>query len=382
MIEPHLGELSLIRVYSGTLSSGSEAWNSNRNTAEKLGQIYVLLGKERKEVAHLTEGDIGAVVKLKETHTGDTLASKAKPVVLPPIEFPASVAAEAMVPRKKGDEDKMGVAMHRIMEEDPTVHLEVDGELHQHVLRAMGELHMEVVLDKLRERGVEVDLKKPRIHFRETVLRKAEGQGKYKKQTGGRGQYGDVWLRLEPTGRDGGFEFENKIVGGVVPGKFIPAVEKGVREAMVEGTVAGYPVVDIKVSLYDGSYHTVDSSEMAFKVAGSMAFKKLMEQAGPVLLEPIMEIEVQVPDDHTGDVMGDLSSRRGKILGMQPAGRSQTIRALVPETELYKYSATLRSLTQGRGRYTMKFHTHEEVPRDQAERVIASARAAREESEG
>jgi len=380
VIEPHLGELSLIRVYSGTVTSGSEAYNANKSTPEKMGQLYILEGKERTEVAKLSAGDIGAAVKLKDTHTGNTLSTKAKQIILPGIDFPESVAAESIVPKKKGDEDKMGAAMHRIMEEDPTVRLEVDGELHQHVLHAMGELHMETILDKLRERNIDVELKKPRIHFRETINRKAAGQGRYKKQTGGRGQFGDVWLKLEPTGRGGGFEFVNKIVGGVVPGKFIPAVEKGVRESMVQGVVAGYPVVDFKVTLYDGSHHAVDSSEMAFKVAGSMAFKKLMDEAGPVLLEPIVELTVTVPEDFAGDVMGDLSSRRGKILGMTPAGKGQAVKAHVPQAEIYRYSATLRSLTQGRGQFSMKFHTYEEVPRDSAERVIADAKAAREEN--
>jgi elongation factor G len=272
--------------------------------------------------------------------------------------------------------------MHKIMEEDPTVHLHVDGELHQHVLQAMGELHMDVVMEKLRERHVEVELKRPRIHFRETIKRPAEGQGKYKKQTGGRGQYGDVWLKLKPLTHGAGFQFNDEVVGGVVPGKFIPAVEKGVVEAMKEGVVAGYPVVDIDVTIFDGSHHSVDSSEQAFKVAGSMAFKKLMQEATPVLLEPIMEVEVTVPEEYTGDIMGDLSSRRGKILGIEPRGRVQAVRALVPEAEMYRYGAQLRSLTQGRARFTMKFHAREEVPRDQAERVIQTAKAAREQSEG
>jgi elongation factor G len=382
VIEPHLGELSLLRVYSGTLESGSEVYNVTRSTAEKMGQLYLLQGKERTDAARLVAGDIGAAVKLKDTHTGDTLARKNVPIALPPIVFPTPVSAEAIQPIKKGDEDKMGMGLHKIMEEDPTVILEIDPELHQHVLRAMGELHLEVVLDKLRERHVEVELKKPKIHFRETITRKSEGQGRYKKQTGGRGQYGDVWLRLEPRARSEGFEFQNKVVGGVVPGKFIPAVEKGVREAMTRGIVAGYPVVDISVTIYDGSHHSVDSSEMAFKVAGSMAFKKVMEEAGPVLLEPIVELAVSVPEDFTGDVMGDLSSRRGKILGIEPGEKLQTIRALVPQAEMYHYGAHLRSFTQGRGRFGMKFHAHEEVPRELADKIAAEARAAREEGEG
>jgi elongation factor G len=382
VIEPHLGELAFLRVYSGALESASEVYNAKRNSSEKLGQLYLMQGNTRTEIPRAVAGEIVAAAKLKDTHTGDTLTVKSRPVVFPPLEVPAPVTAEAITPRKKGDEDKMGMAMHKIMEEDPTVKLEVDGELHQHVLRAMGELHMDVVMEKLRERHVEVELKKPRIHFRETINRKAEGQGKYKKQTGGRGQYGDVWLRLEPTGHGGGFAFEDEVVGGVVPGKFIPAVEKGVVEAMKEGVIAGYPVVDVRVTIFDGSHHSVDSSEMAFKVAGSMAFKKLMQEASPALLEPIAEVEVTVPEEYTGDIMGDLSSRRGKILGIVPQGKGQAVRALVPEAEMYRYSATLRSLTQGRGRFTMKYHAHEEVPRDQAERIIQLAKDAKEQSEG
>ena len=382
VVEQHLGELSMIRVTSGSLSSGTEVFNATRASSQKLGQLYALQGHDRREVPRLAAGEIGAAVKLKDTHTGDVLSVKANPILLPPLVFPQTVAKEAIVPVRKGDEDKIGLALHKIMEEDPTVRLEGDPELHQQILFAMGELHMEVVLEKLRERNVEVELKKPRIHFRETIKKKAEGQGRYKKQTGGRGQYGDVWLRMEPLAKNGGFEFHDKVVGGAVPNKFIPAVEKGVVEAMKSGTVAGYPVVDISVTIYDGSYHAVDSSENAFKVAGSMAFKKLMAEASPALLEPIVELEVTVPDDYTGDVMGDLSSRRGRILGMTPAGNGQTVKALVPEAEIYHYSAQLRSITQGRGRFTMKFHAYEEIPRESADRIIEDARASRVESEG
>ena len=380
VIEPHLGELSLIRVYSGTLTSGTEVYNVTRKNSEKIGQIYALQGRERKEVAKAPAGDIVAAVKLKDTHTSDTLGSKTKPYELDPIAFPHPVATEAVVPKHKGDEDKIGLAMNKIMEEDPTVILRGDPDLHQQLLSGMGELHLEVVLEKLREKNVEVELKRPRIHFRETITRSVQGQGRYKKQTGGRGQFGDVWIKLEPRGRSEGFEFDNSIVGGVVPGKFIPAVEKGIVESMRVGLIAGYPVVDVRATLYDGSYHTVDSSEMAFKVAGSMAFRKLMPDAGPVLLEPIMQLAVHVPDDFTGDVMGDVSSRRGRILGMTPEGKGQTVRALVPEAEMYRYGAQLRSMTQGRGRFEMTFSNYEEIPRDQAERIIAAAKAALEET--
>jgi len=379
-IDPHLGELALIRVFSGTLSSGAEVFNSSRNSGERLGQLYVLQGKERTEVGKAVAGDIVAAVKLKDTHTSNTLSSKAKPFVLDPIAFPAPVATEAVIPKHKGDEDKIGIAMHKIMEEDPTVFLRGDPELHQQLLSGMGELHLEVVLEKLREKNVEVELKRPRIHFRETITRSAQGQGRYKKQTGGRGQFGDVWIKLDPRTRSEGMEFVNNIVGGVVPGKFIPAVEKGIVEAMRAGLVAGYPVVDVSAKLYDGSHHAVDSSEMAFKVAGSMAFRKLMPEANPVLLEPIMQLEVHVPDDFAGDVMGDMSSRRGRILGMTPSGKGQTVRALVPEAEMYRYGAQLRSMTQGRGWFKMTFSNYEEIPRDQAERIIAAAKAALDET--
>ena len=382
VIEPHLGELSLIRVYSGTFTSGTEVHNTTRNNSEKLGQIYLLQGRERSEVAKLEAGDIGAVVKLKATHTNDTLGSKSKSYVLPPTVFPEPLAVEAVVPKHKGEEDKIGIAMHKIMEEDPTVRLEVDSELRQQLLRGMGELHLEVILDKLRDKHVEVELKKPRVPFREAITRKSEGQGRYKKQTGGRGQYGDVWLKLEPLPRGTGFEFVDNVVGGVVPRQYIPAVEKGIVESMREGELAGYPVVDIRAILFDGSYHSVDSSEMAFKVAGSMAFRKLMLESGPVLLEPIMEVSVRVPEDYTGDIMGDLSSRRGRILGMAPDGRNQIVKALIPAAELYHYSAQLRSMTQGRGRFSLAFSSYEEIPRDSADRIIAAAKAAREETEG
>ncbi len=379
VIEPHLGEMSLIKVCSGTLHSGSEAYNANRSSAEKMGQLYLLQGKERHEVAQLVAGDIGAAVKLKHTHTGDTLTLKAEPIELAPIDFPATTSKEAVVAVNKGDEDKIGLAMHKIMEEDPTVRLEGDPEMHQQLLHAMGELHIEIVKEKLRERHIEIDVKRPRIHYRETIRKSAKGQGRYKKQTGGRGQFGDAWLRLEPQPGQG-FEFASEVVGGVVPSKFIPAVEKGVVEAMTRGTVAGYPVVDVKVVIYDGSYHAVDSSENSFKVAGSMAFKKVMKDAGPVLLEPIVELAVWVPEDHTGDVMGDLSSRRGRILGMVPEGKGQLVKAHVPEGELYHYGAQLRSLSQGRGRFLSTFHAYEEVPRDMADRIIEEAKAALEES--
>ncbi len=381
VIEPHLGELSLFKVYSGTLTAGMELYNTAHSNTEKMGQLYLMQGNQRTDAPTLAAGDLGAAVKLKATRTGDTLTLKNKPYVMPAIDFPRPVATEAAIPKHKGDEDKISVAVHKVMEEDPTVLFEVDAELRQQLLHGMGELHLEVILEKLREKHVEVELRKPRIHYRETITRTSQGQGRYKKQTGGRGQYGDTWVKLEPLPRGSGFEFVDQIVGGAIPNKFIPAVEKGIVESMREGTVAGYPVVDMRATLYDGSYHTVDSSEMAFKVAGSMAFRKLMPDAGAVLLEPIMQIEVLVPEEYTGDVMGDLSSRRGRILGMSPEGKDQMVRALVPAGEMYRYGAHLRSMTQGRGRYSMTFNSYEEIPRDQAERIIEAARAALEETQ-
>lgn len=372
--EAHVGELSLFRVYSGQVMSGAEAYNPTSRTTEKLGQIYLFQGKSRAEVNRAVAGDIVGAVKLKATHTGNTLCAREHPVVIDPIAFPEPTLDVAVVPKAKGEEDKVGSGLARLREEDPTLLMRVDPEFKQILVSGMGDLHLEVVMGKLKKRvGVEVDLKDPRIPYRETITKKVEVQGKYKKQTGGRGQYGDVWVRLEPKARGDGFEFEDAIVGGVVPSKYIPAVEKGIVEAMAGGVMAGYQMVDLKATLYDGSYHTVDSSDMAFKIAGSMAFKKGAQQANPILLEPIMEIEVLVPEQYTGDIMGDVSSRRGKILGMEPMGKVQRIRALVPQAELNRYATHLRSITQGRGTHTVKLHSYEPVPREVSEKVVALA---------
>ncbi|UCF79694.1 MAG: elongation factor G [Candidatus Eiseniibacteriota bacterium] len=377
--EPHVGELSLVRVFSGKLQSGSDAYNSTKGKAEKIGQLFRLQGKDRKEVASLGPGEFGAAVKLRDTSTGDTLCSQAKRIKLVPIEFPAPVLSEALKPKAKGDEEKIANGLSRLKEEDPTFTVVADPELRQTLLNGMGELHLEVIIGKLKDRfGVEVDIVKPKVPYRETIRGKAEVQGRYKKQTGGRGQYGDVWIKMEPRKRGEGFEFENLIVGGAIPSKYIPAVQKGVEESSREGVLAGYPMVDFKISLFDGSFHTVDSSDLAFKIAGSMAFKKAALQAKPILLEPIMEVEVTVPDECMGDVMGDLSSKRGKILGMDSRGTMQQVRAFVPQAELYKYSTNLRSLTQGRGSHTAKFASYEEVPRELTEKVVADSKQKEE----
>lgn len=377
--EPHVGELSFLRVFSGKLSAGSEAFNSKRNLTEKIGQLYMMNGKTRKEVGYLIAGDIGTVVKLRDTHTGDTLCDPREPIILEDIRFPDPVIRIAVEPKAKGDEDKISSGLQILHEEDPTFVSSYDSEIRQIIIAGQGELHLDIVVKRLKDKfGVDVNLVEPKIPYRETIRKNAEAQGKYKKQTGGRGQYGDVWLRLEPLPRGGGFEFVDAIVGGVVPSKYIPAVEKGVRQAMAEGVIAGFPVMDVKVTLYDGSYHPVDSSDMAFKIAGSMGFKKAFKEASPVILEPIYEIEVTVPEEFMGDVMGDISSRRGKIMGMEAEGPFQVIKAQVPLAELYRYSTSLRSLTQGRGIHRRKFSHYEQVPADIQQKLVEEAEAAKE----
>jgi elongation factor G len=377
--EPHVGELSIMRIFSGKLEAGTDVLNATKNRSEKVGQIFRIQGRERTEVPVLKAGEFGAAVKLKATSTGDTLCSDDSPIELGGIKFPEPALSEAVRPKSKGDEEKIATGLSRLKDEDPTFTVFVDPELRQTLINGMGELHLEVIVGKLRDRfGVEVEITKPKIPYRETIKGKAEVQGRYKKQTGGRGQYGDVWIRVEPLKKGEGFDFVDEIVGGSIPGKYIPAVRKGVEEASKEGVLAGYPVVDFRTELFDGSYHTVDSSDLAFKIAGSMAFKKAILEAKPVLLEPIVEIEVAVPETCTGDVMGDLSSRRGKILGMDTRGKMQTVRALVPQAELYKYSTHLRSLTQGRGSHTAKFAYYEEVPHELSERVIADSKQEKE----
>ncbi|MFN2432570.1 MAG: elongation factor G, partial [Gemmatimonadota bacterium] len=369
--EPHVGELSYFRLWTGTLESGQDCYNATREADERFAHVSVMQGKERSEVAALEAGDIGVVAKLRNTHTGDTICTRASPVVLPPIDFPQPVNAAAIVAKKKGEEDKIANGLSKLHEEDPTFTHEYNPELQQTIIRGLGELHLQIVLERLqRQFGVGADMAEPRVAYRESVKRRAEAQGKYKKQTGGRGQYGDAWIRVEPLPRGQGYEFVDRIVGGVIPNKFIPAVDKGVQEAVQRGVIAGFPVVDVRVELFDGSYHTVDSSEMAFKIAGSMAFQEAVKSATPYLLEPIMEVTVTVPEEYMGDVIGDLNSRRGRILGMEQNGHKQVIRAHVPRAELYRYSTSLRALTQGRGDHARTFVGYEEVPRDAAAKII------------
>lgn len=379
--EMHVGELSYIKVMSGSLKMGADVMNTTSGKPERIGQIFVLNGKNKENVDALEAGDVGALVKLKETHTGNTLAEKGHALVFPKIDFPEASIRSAIRPKAKGDEDKISQGLHTLHEEDPTFNYTQDAELKQTIISGQGELHLTIILNRLKSRfGVEVEEEEPRIPYREAIKGKAEAQGKYKKQSGGRGQYGDCHLRLEAMPRGEKFEFVDAIVGGVIPNKFVPAVEKGVIETMSKGVLAGFPVVDVRVTCFDGSYHNVDSSEMAFKVAASMAFKKAFNDAKPVILEPVYELEVRVPDEFMGDVMGDISSRRGKIAGMDADGKFQVIKAMVPLAELYKYSTTLRSMTQGRGIHKRTFSHYEEVPQEVAEKIIAQAEKEKEES--
>jgi len=373
--ESHVGELSYFRVCSGAVAPGLDMVNEKNNKSERLAQLFVMNGKDRKEINRLLAGDLGAVVKLKDTHTNDTLSAKAYPVEFAPIVFPEPVFHSAIVPKAKGDEDRISTGLHALHQEDPTFVFRVDGELHQTIISGQGELHLDIVVKRLKARyNVDVDLVEPKVPYRETIKGTVkDAEYKHKKQTGGHGQYGHVHLRMEPLGRGKGFEFLDEIVGGVVPNKYIPAVEKGIVETMKDGVLAGYPVVDVRAALFYGSYHDVDSSEMAFKIAGSMAFRKGFLEARPILLEPIYTIEVKVPEDAMGDVMGDISSRRGKIAGMDAVGKYQVIRAQVPLAELYRYATILRSKTGGRGVFTSALSHYEEVPREIAEKVIAAS---------
>jgi elongation factor G len=378
--ESHVGDMLFLRVFQGTLTAGSDIYNSTRSTSDRLGGLFYLQGKNRTDAPKLIAGDMGAAVKLKSAHVGDTLCDKSKAVQIPRTDYPKPSVFAAIAAASKGDEDKIGAGLNRLKEEDPTFDVRVDPEIKQTVISGQGELHLEILVNRLKKRhGVDVVLSKPRIPYKETITKSASAQGKYKKQTGGRGQYGDVWLKVEPLPRGGGFEFVDGIVGGVVPGKFIPAVEKGVAAAMEEGVLAGYPVVDMRVTLYDGSYHTVDSSEQAFKVAGSMGFKKAVGDARMVLLEPIMNVEIKVPEEFMGDVMGDLSGRRGKIQGMDTQGRFSVIKAQVPLAELYRYSTHLRSMTQGRGTHKREFSHYEEVPHDAMQKIVEEAKKEKEQ---
>ena len=379
--EPHVGELSFFRIFGGAVASGQEVINAARDATEKLSHLSIPQGRERSEIHQLRAGDIGVVAKLKDTHTNDTLAATGHPLKLEGIEFPAPDIMVAVECASRGDEDKLSAGLHKLHEEDPVFHAEYVPELGQTIARGTGELHLEVQLERLkRKHNVEVVTREPRIPYRETIRAQAEAHGRHRKQSGGRGQFGDCHVRLKPLGRGEGYRFTDAIVGGVIPGKYVPAVDKGIQEAAQRGVVAGFPVVDFEAECFFGSYHSVDSSEIAFKIAGSLAFQQAAEAARPAILEPVMEVEVVTPDEYMGDVMGDLSSRRGKILGVEAVGRNQKIRALVPQAELYKYSTHLRSLTQGRAVHMRQFHAYEELPQSEVQKVVEASRAEREEA--
>ena len=370
-----VGDLSFVRVYSGSLPASSEVYNSSGKTAERVGQIYALNGQDREEVPFISAGDMGALVKLKDTHSGNTLCERRNQVEVAPLDFPHPLIRIAVEPKSRGDEEKISMGLQRIHEEDPSFIAGYDAELKQIIVQGQGELHLDVVLEKLKQKfGVDVITVEPRIPYRETITSHAEGHHRHKKQTGGRGQFGEAYLRIEPVSRGEGFEFQDEVVGGAIPRNYIPAVEKGVVEAIERGVLAGYNVVDTRVTVYDGSYHPVDSSEMAFHMAGSQAFQKAFMSARPILLEPIYRVTVMVPEKYMGDVMGDLNSRRGRIQGMDPEGSFQVIRAEVPLAELYKYSTSLRSMTQGTGDYTMEFDHYEPVPAELTRKIVEASR--------
>ncbi len=379
--DPYAGKLSIFRVYSGVLKADSTVINSNTGTKERIGQVFYLLGKKHIPVQSVGPGEIAAVVKLKDTNVGDTLCEEHHPVVLEKVKFAEPIISYAIAPKSKGDEEKVSIGLNRILEEDPTIRFTRDEESKEMILSGMGQVHLEVALEKLKRKfGVEVIMKTPKIAYRETIKTSAKVQGKYKKQSGGRGQYGDCWIEIEPLPRGGGYEFVDKIVGGVIPQQYRPAVEKGVVETMKEGILAGCQVVDMRVTLFDGSYHSVDSSEMAFKIAGSMALKKAFMEAKPVLLEPIMNVEIVVPDETLGSVIGDLNSRRGKVQGVEPqAGGNQKIIALVPMAEMLTYANQLQGITSGRGLYSMESSHYEEVPAHISQKIIAERQKHKEE---
>ena len=373
--DPFVGNLTFFRVYSGTVEAGSHIFNSTRGKKERVGRIVKMHANKREEVKSVSAGDIAAAVGLKLSTTGDTLCDENKPIILESMEFPEPVISIAIEPKTKADQEKMGIALGKLAKEDPSFRVKTDEETGQTIISGMGELHLEIIVDRmLREFKVEANVGKPQVAYRETITKSVEAEGKFVRQSGGRGQYGHVWLKIEPNEVGSGFEFINKIKGGVVPAEYIPAVGKGVEGALDNGVKAGYPVVDVKVTLYDGSYHDVDSSEMAFKIAGSMGFKGGAAKAGPVLLEPIMDVEVIVPEDFMGDVIGDLNSRRGKIQSMEARGAMQAVKAEVPLAEMFGYSTDLRSATQGRATYTMQFDHYEQVPGSIADEIAAKAK--------
>jgi elongation factor G len=369
--DPFVGKLAFFRVYSGVLGSGSYVYNSTKGKRERIGRILQMHANHREEISEVYSGDIAAAVGLKDTTTGDTLCDEKNVIILESMQFPEPVISVAVEPKTKADQEKMGIALQRLAEEDPTFHMFTDQETGQTIIKGMGELHLEIIVDRmLREFKVDCNVGKPQVAYKETIKKAAKAEGKFVRQSGGRGQYGHCWLEVEPRQPGEGFEFINKVVGGAIPREFINPIEAGVKEAMQNGVVAGYELLDLRVTVFDGSYHDVDSSEMAFKIAGSMGFKAAVAKANPVLLEPYMKVEVTVPEEYMGDVIGDINSRRGRIEGMEARGGAQAIRGYVPLSEMFGYATDLRSSTQGRGTYSMEFAHFEEVPKNIAESIV------------
>ncbi len=372
--DPYAGKLTLFRTFSGTIKGDSSIYNTSQGVSERVGQLYMLQGKTQVPVSEVPEGEIGAVAKLKQAITGDTFSDSDEKVKFSPITFPLPVFSRALIPKTRADEEKISHALQRLTEEDPTLKVERNSQTAELLISGLGQVHFDVTLEKLKARfGVDVDVKEPQIPYRETIKGTTKVQGKYKKQTGGKGQFGDTWIEISPLKRGEGFVFENKIVGGAIPKTYIPAVEKGIQEAMANGIIAHFPMVDVKASLYDGSYHNVDSSEMAFKIAGSLGFKKGIPDCKPILIEPVMNMEIVVPNDQVGDVMGDLNAKRGKIQGIDPEEDIQTIRALVPMAEVLNYAADLTSMTGGRGMFVMEFDHYEDVPDHLMKKIVEAA---------
>ena len=381
MADPYVGKLTYFRVYSGSVKSDSHIYNANKEREERVGQVYFVQGKGQEATPEVGAGDIGAVAKLQETVTGDSLCEKGKAIILRPIAYPDPVHFLAVSAKTKADEDKLGPALQKLAEEDPTFKTSREAEVGQTLMGGLGETHLDIMVERLKRKfGVEVETATPRIAYRETIAATAEAQGRHKKQTGGRGQFGDCWVRLEPQPRGAGYEYVDAIVGGSIPRQWIPSVDKGIKEAMTQGIQAGYTVVDVKATCFDGSFHTVDSSDMAFQLAGKIAFRAAAEKARPVILEPILDVEIVVPEEYMGDIIGDLNTKRGRVGGMEPIGGGrQRIKAQVPQSEMLRYSIDLRSIARGRGKFSAKFSHHEEVPQMAAQQVIAEAEKLRKE---
>ncbi len=380
--DPYVGQLTIFRVYTGSIKTDTSFYNCTKRTTERIGHLLSVFGKDQRPVTEAIAGDIVAVAKLKETSTGDSLCIEKDPVVFNPIEFPEPAISFSIKPKTRGDEDKISIALHKLVNEDQTFKTRREEQTKELIISGMGDLHLDIMINRLKKRfGVEVEKGTPKVAYKETIKKMTKLQGKYKRQTGGHGQYGDCWLQIEPLERGKGFEFVDKVVGGVIPKNYIPSIEKGVVEAMSKGAIAGYQIVDMRVTVYDGSYHEVDSSDMAFKIAGSLALRKGVLEANPVLLEPIMDVDVIVPEEFMGDITGDLNSRRGRIAGMDVQGKLQVIKAKVPIAEMAKYASELKSITGGRGSYSMRFSNYDEVPAKSAQIIIAKYQETKKEEQ-